>query len=125
MTDNTAIAKVLEDEDDEEKKGLVDNEDDINTPSGVLKQMNFIGDKITEVSDHFQRTCKTFFYSVIFRHFKFFIPLMNLINCYIFLGCKLILGTRIPLPWYFLSCFLYHSWFDCRLVGDERSRLTN
>ena len=83
MTDNTAIAKVLEDEDDEEKKGLVDNEDDINTPSGVLKQMNFIGDKITEVSDHFKRTRKTFFYSVIFRHFKIFIPLMNLINCYI------------------------------------------
>lgn len=84
MTDNTAIAKVLEDEDDEEKKGLVDNEDDINTPSGVLKQMNFIGDKITEVSDHFKRTHINTPYRVIFRHFKIFIPLMNLINCYIF-----------------------------------------
>jgi len=52
MDDNTAIAKVLDDEGDEESRLLEDNEDDMKTPKGVMKQMKFIGEKITEVSQH-------------------------------------------------------------------------
>ena len=53
MDDNTAIAKVLDDEGDEESRLLEDNEDDMKTPKGVMKQMKFIGEKITEGANSF------------------------------------------------------------------------
>ena len=52
MEDYTAVAKVMDDEGDEESRLLEDNEDDMKTPKGVMKQMKFIGEKITEVSQH-------------------------------------------------------------------------
>lgn len=51
MDDDTAIAKVLEDEGDEEAVALLgEAKEDLDTPAAVLKQMKFIGTKITEVS---------------------------------------------------------------------------
>ena len=55
MDDTTAIAKVLEDEGDEEAVALLGEEngkakENFDAPSEVLKQMKFIGVKITEVS---------------------------------------------------------------------------
>jgi hypothetical protein len=51
MDDTTAIAKVLEDEGDEEAVALLgEAKENLDTPTAVLKQMKFIGVKITEVS---------------------------------------------------------------------------
>lgn len=53
MEDYTAVAKVMDDEGDEESRLLEDNEDDMKTPKGVMKQMKFIGEKITEGANSF------------------------------------------------------------------------
>jgi len=56
MDDTTAIAKVLEDEGDEEAVSLLGEPKEngsADTPSAVLKQMKFIGTKITEGANSF------------------------------------------------------------------------
>jgi len=54
MDDTTAIAKVLEDEGDEEAVALLgEAKENLDTPTAVLKQMKFIGVKITEGANSF------------------------------------------------------------------------
>lgn len=55
MDDETAIAKVLQDEGDEEAVALLGDpkETNIESPKAVLKQMKFIGVKITEGANSF------------------------------------------------------------------------
>ena len=101
MDDTTAIAKVLEDEGDEEAISLLGEPKDngsADTPAAVLKQIKFIGTKITEVS----LTLKQFSYISM---------------CY--LGSQLFPRIRVPLLGHLRCSVRTHPWVHCRSTRNE------
>lgn len=104
MDDDTAIAKVLEDEGDEEAVALLgEAKEDLDTPAAVLKQMKFIGTKITEVS-----ALEVFTFGSLKISNEDFITFF-----FVSIGCQLFPCVRVSLFGNICGCFCDYSRVHC------------